>query len=321
MEFSKLDKIPVVNIAQEGSDHKVLADSTDTVAGFLEDKLYQEASLIKFERISEDGKTKVKLVANTAGGEGSTADLLRPISPFSIAECNAYYDNNLTIQSGETTVVIIPITISIGNIESIAVYCENYYDLLHLDKLQVAIVSNTKGSLPDSKMEFYGAYVKSCEGVQPFNWDTNTDANGRKINNAGKTVDDDGNLYYYTVEEETNLKPGDDFKRFEVDKTHPLSIKYPGISDHQRNFHYIVMLVHMTETGRGLLAKKKEDAHILINTGKNENYMGMEQNKKDILTSVITDERDGKKYIPSDYVVTTNLNENIPYIEFYQKRG
>lgn len=279
--FDTLDIIPVGIADEVIADHKVLVNEGDNLPDYLFDKQAESSQIGFVEDADNPGKFKVVLDIHGGGGVGGdeSSGLLRVISPFSQQQIDDTYVG-LNGAQNTSRIFMFPITISIGEIKNVSIYTVSQNDVFAIDRLQVAILSNTENKLANSKVEFFGQY------------------------GYGDSKD--------------NLIPAGDYKTYNVKE----GSTYNGINDLSCNFHFVALFVHVSQDAQGasnvgLLAKNKSGSP-LVEAGKKMAYCGQENNKSSLFDGVI-DESTYK--IDSTYEPTTNINDNFPYIEFYQLRG
>jgi len=290
-KVQKIDNILVADIVGEISDHKVLVSNYDARPDYLLNKISKNSVVKLIEDNDEIGK--FKFVANTYNPEGGgeskdSGEIYRSISTFSLEQVDGEF-TNIHNNNTQANILVFPITISLGEIRSFAIYMKNKEDILDIDKIELAIVSNTVNNIAGSKVEFA--------------------------------------VEYYGPENDNNTcRPGNDFKTLivntEEDKEKDPNIKvteYKGLFDSSVNYHYLVVLIHSSVEGTSLLGKSTT-GNKLVEVGKNMNYCGRWENKTSIyLNDGIIDS--STMTIPSNCEIQTNMGGALPYIEFYQLRN
>lgn len=154
--FDTLDIIPVGIADEVIADHKVLVNEDDNLPDYLFDKQAESSQIGFVEDADNPGKFKVVLDIHGGGGDESSG-LLRVISPFSQQQID---DTYVGLNGAQNTarIFMFPITISIGEIKNVSIYTVSQNDVFAIDRLQVAILSNTENKLANSKVEFFGQY-------------------------------------------------------------------------------------------------------------------------------------------------------------------
>lgn len=276
-----LDFIPVGTTNDVSSDHRIYVNGDDREAGFLIDKQAPTSQIGFVNDPQNTGKFLVLLDKNNPyEQESQGVGLLRSIVPFSPQQIDTSI-TNLAGSQRMSKVIIFPMTISIGSIEGFSIVCKNQDDFANIDRLQVAIVSNTVNNIAGSKLEFFGQY------------------------GYGNSMD--------------NLVPAADNKSFGVvegsnfDGIHDLNCNYHFVA-----FFIHFDSSSADASSRGLLAKSSSGSP-LKEVGKNTNYCGEEANRSTIVRSGFVDLETAR--VSDSYRVETNLLSPFPYIEFYQVRG
>jgi len=284
----RIDNVLVGSIVGETSDHKIIVSyEYDKFPDYLFNKISND-SVIKLVA-DEDEIGKFKFIINTHDSGGSSTDkgeIYRCIGTYSQTQIDSTY--NHLHDNDEAYVLVFPITISLGEIHSLGIYFKNKNDIVNVDKMEIAIVSNNVSNLNGSKVEFAVSY-------------------------------------YGPNDPNNTCRPGEDYKTFIVNRPEDLDTipnisvsDYRGIFDSNMNYHYVVMFIHSSTNDTPLLAK--DCTGILTSVGANSNFMFMIQNKTSIYTS-------GGGIINKDTMNVdvvrekTNMEVSVPYIEFYQLRN
>ena len=280
-KFFTFSGIPVGTSDDTYSDHKILVNSTDNTADFLLNKQAPDTQIGFTEDPQNPGKFLVLLDKDAVEDTSSKgAEYLRPISPFSVQTIDSEY-TNIAGSQDSTKAIIFPITISIGEIKSFSIISKTTEDFELLDKVQVAITSNTENNVAGSKVEFFAQY-------------------GYNDTNDNLIKESDGKTFTLYDSAEYN------------------SIKDLDCNYHFAILLFHIDSSSSSATTRGLLAKSSSGSP-LVEVGRNANYCGQQMNIKTILSSSFIDPTD--MTISSSFGIQTNLQSNFPYIEFYQMRG
>lgn len=280
-KFYTFTGVPVGEMDDIASDHRVLVNSTDGEAGFLFNKQAPTSQIGFTEDVQNPGKFLVLLDKNLP--EDTTtkgSQLLRTISPFSTQQIDADY-TNLNGSQYLSKVIIFPITISIGEIKGFSLITKNFWNVASIDRMQVAIASNTENTIAGAKVEFFAQWGYG--------------------------------------DENDNIERGTDWKSFSIlDSSAHKSIS--DMTDNYHFIILLIHIDSSVDGGSsmGLLAKSSSGSP-LVEVGKNMNYCGQEVNQKTILRTDFVDP--DTFVVNSNYIVQTNLQSNFPYIEFYQMRG
>lgn len=280
MKEYTLEKLPVGLTEDVVLKHRVLVNSSDKEAGFLLDKQVNTTRMGFAEDSKNEGKFVILLDKDNPEDETVGSNPTRTITTFNIQ------DNNSTVtglngSQYSSTVILYPITIATGKIRNIALFPVNVTDVENMDRIQIAILSNTKNNLAGSKLEFLAQYGFS--------------------------------------DELDNMEYTGDYKTFDIKETS----KFNTIADAACSFHFVAVFLHVRTdipggSSMGVLAKDKSFSP-LVEIGKNMNYCGQDSNRTTLLRK---DFIDPDTYtVSEDYVIGTNLQNNFPYIEFYQARG
>jgi hypothetical protein len=280
-KFYTFTGVPVGEMDDATSDHKVLVNSTDTAAGFLFNKQAPTSQIGFAEDSQNPGKFLVLLDKNVpedATTRGS--QLRRTISPFSVQQIDAEY-TNLNYTQYASKVIMHPFTISIGEIKGFSLFTKSALDFASIDRLQVAIASNTENKIAGAKVEFFAQWGY---GDENDNIEIGSDGKTFLIldSSAHKSISDLSNNYHFLI----------------------LLVHIDSSID--------------GGSSMGLLAKSSSGSP-LVEVGKNMNYCGQEINQKTILRTDFINPN--TFVVNSNYIIQTNLQSNFPYIEFYQMRG
>lgn len=280
-KFYTFTGVPVGEMNDTTSDHRVLVNSTDGEAGFLFNKQAPTSQIGFTEDTQNPGKFLVLLDKNVPDDTTTRgAQLRRVISPFSIQQIDADYIN-LNYSQYASKVIIYPITISIGEIKGFSLFAKSAEDITSIDRLQVAIASNTENKIAGAKVEVFAQY-----GYGDENDNIERDTDGKTFlildSSAHKSISDLSNNYHFLI----------------------LLVHIDSSVD--------------GSSSMGLLAKSSSGSP-LVEIGKNMNYCGQEINQKTILRTDFVNP--DTFVVNSNYIIQTNLQSNFPYIEFYQMRG
>lgn len=275
-----LDSLPVGTMNSDTSDHRVLVNDADASAGFLFEKQASNSQIGFVSDPKNEGKFIVLLDSQHPDSDTQGTNLLRTISTFGLQEANSSYIN-LNGSQESSRIILFPLTISIGEIKGLSIFTIHSTDIDYIDRLQVAILSNTVNDLAGSKVEFFGQYGYG---------------------------DENDNLVYTG-----------DGKQFSVlNESAHCSIDDLDCMFHFVALFVHVRTDAPSASSIGLMAKSKSNSP-LVEIGKNMNYCGEDNNEKTLLRSGFIDT--DTFTVKSSYSLQTNLQHDFPYLEFYQVRG
>lgn len=196
------------------------------------------------------------------------------------------YDNIAEFMGGGMYGIVMPITISIGVIRNFALYGINYYDVFDIDRIQLAIVSNTVNTLEGAKLEFLAQM------------------------GFGNEFD--------------NVTAGSDFKSYNVADSKYNAISDLNCNYHFLCILVHINAEAENASAKGLLAKSYAGSPLVNNKAlQNGICAGFKLINNAATKGMLNDQflvKSGDDYIAKINNLT-NLNRNFPYIEFYQERG
>lgn len=280
-KFFTFTGVPVGEMDDAASDHRVLVNNSDNDADFLLNKQAPTTQIGFTEDSQNPGKFLVLLDKDDADDTTTKgSQLMRAISPFSVQQIDAEY-TYLNGSQYSSKVIIFPFTISIGEIKGFSLITKNAGDIDFIDRMQIAIASNTENTIAGSKVEFFAQYGY---GDDNDNIEKNTDDKSFTVldSSAHKSISDLGDNYHFII----------------------ILIHIDSSAE--------------SASSKGLLAKSSSGSP-LVEIGRNMNYCGQEMNQKTILRTDFVNP--DTFVVNSSYDIQTNLQSNFPYIEFYQMRG
>lgn len=244
-----LNFIPVGTADEETSDHKVAVNENDTDPNFLFEKQAPTSQIGFIEDSNNPGKFLVLLDKNNPDEPSQGANLLRCITPFSPQQIDTVATGFNGSQE-ETKIIIYPITISIGEIKGVSFMSRNNTDMANIDRLQIAILSNTRNNIAGSKLEYFGqwGYPSGDTLLRGNDWKSYNMIEGSRYNN----ISDLGCNYHFVA----------------------ILIHFNTDAE--------------SSSQMGVLAKSIQGSP-LVEAGRNMNYCGQLNNRKSIINSLVNE--------------------------------